>query len=72
MNSPLRLAPDATSATPEELRARVRETIQAAVLQIQARHHVGEASAFAILVQASIDERSSVVDAALGILARSA
>lgn len=53
-----------------EVRAKAQETIEAAVIVIKGVHAVGEASAYAILVQASIDGHTNVRDAAEGILAK--
>jgi hypothetical protein len=53
-----------------EIRAEAQETIEAAVVVIKSLHSVGEASAYAILVQASIDGHTNVREAAVGILAK--
>jgi hypothetical protein len=53
-----------------EIRAAAQESIEAAVVVIKCEHQVGDASAYAILVQASIDGHTNVRDAAVGILAK--
>jgi hypothetical protein len=63
--------PEPTLPSHDAIRAEKQDTIESAVRTIRRVHHVGEASGYAILVQASVDARSSVRDAADGILAAS-
>lgn len=59
--------PDAWSD--DEIHAHMQDTIDEAMELIRTKHQVGRASAYIILVQASVDGRTCVRDAAERILA---
>ncbi len=73
MSARVCLLPDGeASGDDDAARAETQKIIESAMRMLRIRHHIGEAPAYAILVQASIDDQVSVRTAAVRSLANPA